>query len=324
MKLVKKVKKGYHRFRTLLHDKPLALPSEEECVLIEELRAVFLTLPVPGIDCHSEAGNKWSQFVQQLHVLLKNNDPREFLRWDVILETMYAFDAPYSKSEFNSLINNPKWESIWKDAIRECEIGHPYPYYLFPDSSENLIHHAYHVLRFEIETKALIKDCDLIFEFGGGYGSMCRLIYKLGFKGKYIIFDFPEFSALQTYFLKSLGLNVYNSDTFNANQSGVLCISDIDMLRQIIDNHNSDSTNSLFLATWSISETPLSVRDTIFDITKQFAFYLIAYQQSFGEVNNKEYFRKWKSEYSLDMKWFDQPMSHHKGNNYLFGRANII
>lgn len=206
-----------------------------------------------------------------------------------------------------------------KKAIKECEVGHPYPYYLFPETRENLIHHAYHVLRFEKETEILIRNCDLIIEFGGGYGSMCRLIHNLGFKGNYVIYDFPEFSALQTFFLKSLELPVGAGDVVNERHSGILCISDLDMLRRICDYHKFDSANSLFLATWSISETPQNVRDAIFNLVKQFGLCLIAYQNSFGEMDNKDYFKKWMSEYPSPMKWYDQPMSHHKGNNYLFG-----
>ncbi len=112
MKLVKKVKKKYHRFRTALLDKPLPLPTKKECVLIEELRATFSNLPVPIDDCQSQAGNKWNRFVQQLHALLEHNDPREFLRWDVILQTMCVLDAPWTRSEFDYLKADDNWQSI--------------------------------------------------------------------------------------------------------------------------------------------------------------------------------------------------------------------
>ncbi len=157
--------------------------------------------------------------------------------------------------------------------------------------------------------------CDLILEFGGGYGSMCRLAHNLGFRGDYIIYDFPEFCALQTFFLKSIGLPVCKS----GSSKGIRCLSDIDVLQQLLGEHGPGFTNSLFLATWSISETSLELRDSIFNLVKQFGLYLIACQNSFGEVDNKDYFGKWRREYSLNMNWFDQPMSHHKGNNYLFG-----
>ena len=42
---------------------------------------------------------------------------------------------------------------------------------------------------------------DVIVEFGGGYGSMCRLVRKLGFKGRYVIFDLRPILALQKYYL---------------------------------------------------------------------------------------------------------------------------
>ena len=53
-----------------------------------------------------------------------------------------------------------------------------------------------------------LSSSGVIVEFGGGYGSMCRLLHKLGFSGQYFIYDLPEFVALQRYFLKSIGMPV--------------------------------------------------------------------------------------------------------------------
>ncbi|MBI3656026.1 MAG: hypothetical protein HY232_06350 [Acidobacteria bacterium] len=55
---------------------------------------------------------------------------------------------------------------------------------------------------------------------------MCRLVHHLNFMGKYVIFDLPEFSLLQYYFLKSYGFAVYkNLDEFDRNPYGILCCS---------------------------------------------------------------------------------------------------
>ena len=65
-----------------------------------------------------------------------------------------------------------------------------------------------HLALFEETTGSKIDTLELIFEFGGGYGSMCRLAHNLGFNQAYIIFDLQPFSALQNYYLSSLDLPV--------------------------------------------------------------------------------------------------------------------
>jgi hypothetical protein len=53
-----------------------------------------------------------------------------------------------------------------------------------------------------------VKDHEVIVEFGGGYGSMCRLIYQAGYMGSYIIYDFAHLNLIQDYYLKSTCLKL--------------------------------------------------------------------------------------------------------------------
>jgi hypothetical protein len=45
-----------------------------------------------------------------------------------------------------------------------------------------------------------VRGFDFVIEFGGGYGSLCRLFFNQQFKGQYVLFDLPPFSALQHFF----------------------------------------------------------------------------------------------------------------------------
>jgi hypothetical protein len=56
-----------------------------------------------------------------------------------------------------------------------------------------------------------LHDADCIVEFGGGFGSMCRLIGALGFRGRYVIFDLPPVLALQRYYLGLHGIEADDS-----------------------------------------------------------------------------------------------------------------
>jgi hypothetical protein len=179
------------------------------------------------------------------------------------------------------------------------------------------MHHAYHLSQFEGNANISISSLNFVFEFGGGYGSMSRLFHNLGFKGIYIIFDFKEFTALQEYYLKSIGINVLSINSFNNYQKGVLCISDLNILKDILNAfHNNEK--SLFLATWSLSETPLKFREMFIPIISNQKYFLISFQSKFNEIDNLLYFEFFKTKFPK-ISWNMWEIKHLPGNYYLMG-----
>ena len=57
----------------------------------------------------------------------------------------------------------------------------------------------------------------------------------------------------------------------------------------------------------------------ILPLVTYFESYLIAYQNNFGEVNNKEFFEKWKKSINYSLEWKEWRINHLPGNNYLVG-----
>lgn len=151
------------------------------------------------------------------------------------------------------------------------------------------------------KTGKKFNELNFTLEFGGGYGNLCRLIHKLGFQGKYIIFDLPVFSALQKYYLKLSGLPVFEEII----ATGIFCINDIKKLIKILRKYTpTDKDKNLFIATWSLSESPLHVRRKISEFFPMYGYYLIGYQDKFGEIDN----------------WFDYALKYLPGHNLLIGR----
>lgn len=300
-----------------IFDTRLPTPSNFEKGFLLELQQSFQQLPVRDVTTLSRAENAWRGNMNRLRELVLSQDPREFLRWDVISQTMFVDDARYLSKELAYLKQRPDWGTRWKSAIRESSVGHPTPYVYYPRSSGNLIHHAYHLANFEEKTGIEVQNVGVVFEFGGGYGSMCRLFHNLGFQDKYIIFDLPHFSLLQKYFLQVVGLTVHRSvKDFVAAHDGVLCVSDSGMLVSALAH--VDYTNSMFLGTWSVSESPLDVRSKIMPLLAGFNSFLFAYQDTFEEIDNIIYFDNWR-ENVRSVVWHSWPIAHAPGNNYLVG-----
>ena len=120
-----------------------------------------------------------------------------------------------------------------------------------------------------------LKEIDVIYDVGGGYGNMCRIIREMGYTGDYILIDFPELHEIQKFYLENLGLKV----SMNINY-------------QTLDNNLKPKGNSLLIATHSINEMPLKEREKI--NINNFSKFFIAYNNNFDGIDNKEYFKRYK------------------------------
>lgn len=290
MTVLKSVAKGFLRsFR-----KTLKPPTSVETMRIEKLRSSFRKIPERLALNAPPSEAAWIRYMNVFREDVLNKDPRDFLNWPVIEETMCASFALYLRTELAYLRSLRNWPE-WRSAIERNEVGNPIPYPLYPRSTGNLIHHAYHLARFQEATGCNLKELDVVFEFGGGYGCAAYLIHRLGFRGRYVIQDLPAFQALQSYYLSHFGIEVEHLSTPVAFMG-----------------------KSLFLASWSLSESPLSAREPVLPAVRNFNYFLIGYQPEGGEVNNVQYFSDWQRQ--IPRRWQTMPIRHIPGNNaYLFG-----
>lgn len=269
----------------------------------EQLRGEFRAIAAAEGQETAMAGSGWQRNRLRLRRNVLAHDARGFLTWGVIRETMFPPPyAAFARSELKFLKCHD-WQT-WRKAIREIRAGTPLPSMFCPWSSTNAIHHAYHLCRFELETAVKIREVAAIFEFGGGYGSLCRVVHALGFKGRYRIFDLPEQAALQRYYLRAAGVE------------GVLTISSPERLGEIQGSFGGDAR--LFIATWSLSESPLELRQRMAEAVRDFDAFLIAYQSVFEGVDNEAFFAKWTAWFP-EVRWMRRKLESLPESTYLFG-----
>lgn len=307
----------YKKISSLVNDRPLPKVTKKDRELIENLFKSVERLPDEDTLNCLPSEREWKDNVNRLKQLILSDDPRKFLRWDILTKTMVVGNDDFVLTELNHLKQDSNWDERWIKAIQEVTVGHPKLFYKYPASSPNLIHHTYHISQFEKRTGIRIETIDFVFEFGAGYGSMCRLFYNLGYKGTYIMYDLPIFNELQEYFLKCIGMPVHTTN-YNHLEKTAVCISNFNELKEILSS-NSSMRNALFIATWSISEVPLKLRDKIFSLVSDFSFFLIGYQNQFGEVDNIRYFDGITKQLNKSINWDNFPLEHLPGNNYLIG-----
>jgi len=236
--------------------------------------------------------SSWEKNRREIRRAILEENINDFLNWSVIQRTM-IYEAP--KVEYMEVTKN----KLLIDGITESKIGNPKPYYLDVKTSGNLIHHAYSMSK--LLNSDIIGRFDRVVEFGGGYGSMCRLFRNMNYIKKYIIFDLPEFLYLQEFYLSSINSDYILNTIFTGN----------------IDELRYEGENTLFIATWSLSEMPLELRENLLS-NLIFNYCVIAFQSEFDGINNIEYFNEFQNRYT-QINFEIIPIEHLEGHFYLIG-----
>ena len=217
------------------------------------------------------------EFNQKIFELLKNTNIKNFLRESFIQKVFFLHNRLFVYKELQIIQKSKKW-NFYKKILDEDNIGNPIRYFLYLKSSGNRINHVYHLSLLENELKIDIKkNVKKVYEFGGGYGCMARIFSKINKKLSYTCFDTSYVNLLQYYYLKHNNLNVGFS-----KKNKIYLTSKIGMLEKNID---------LFIANWSLSETPISFRKKIINKICKSKFVLISFQEKFENINNLKYFQ---------------------------------
>ncbi len=214
--------------------------------------------------------------------LLKEKKIQNFLRESFIQKMFFVHNRIFIYNELKVLKKSPRW-NFYKKLLIEDEVGNPVRYFLYPSSSGNRINHVYHLNILIDEFGLDIKKIYKVFEFGGGYGCMARIFSKINNNIKYFCFDTFCVNLLQFYYLKynnlDVGFSRKNKFFLNSNSKK-------------IGNFFNNNHNILFIANWSISETPIKFRKRFEKVIRNSNYILISFQENFENIDNLKYFRK--------------------------------
>lgn len=250
-------------------------------------------------------------FSQKVLNLIINDQLKDFLQKGFIQQMFFIHNRLFLYNQYLELKNSSKWK-FWKKILIEDKIGSPVRYFLKPWTSGNRIHHAYHLKKFCDHSKKSLKEFEYIFEFGGGYGLMAKIFKKINKKSTYIIFDTAEVSLIQYYYLERSKIKTI----FNSLEKGKVClINDIKILKKIFYKIKKNNSEKIFyIANWSLSEVPTSLRKKINYMINHTKYILISFQKKFENINNYVYFQNQNNK--ISKKKVIETMKYKKGNFY--------
>ena len=240
------------------------------------------------------------EFNKKIILLLKSDDLKNFLRNNFIQKMFFLQNRFFIYQELKEIKKSKHWKK-YKKLLVEDSIGNPIRYFLYPRSSGNRINHIYHLKVLEeilkIDLKKKVKN---IFEFGAGYGCMARIFSKININLKYTCYDTNYVNLLQYYYLKHNNLNV----GFNKKNKFYLTSN----VNENIKNYD------LFIANWSLSETPIDFRQKFIKIISSSKYILICFQEKFENIDNLKYFNSLKLKLAKKYNIIIEKNKFYKGN----------
>jgi hypothetical protein len=274
--------------------------------LLQQLDAALAGQSVSG---------EWAGLAADITRALREGGVDSFLRLPPVAKTVHPRIRGRSPGYLRYLLASTRCSAQLQSALTESPVGRPLvnPYY--PLSSPLLVQHGYHLVRLLEATDLDLTALRLVVDFGAGYGSFFRLLRNLGYRERYLIWDLPVMSALQRFYLR----NVFPGPGGEPPNNLEWLTSGDPEAAPIIARHCAQRSPALFIATWSLSETPLAVRERIAPTLSGFSHLLIAYQRRFGENDNVSYFQSLQRSLP-QFAWQHAQCPIFRGNFYLIGK----
>jgi hypothetical protein len=151
-------------------------------------------------------GYDWGDWTGEIRQSFKKEVPLGFLAHPTLVKTMVLArrGGVGAAESLIKLVVEVFGEKKAKNLLKEDYIGLPTIQNLSFMTSANRSRLVNHLAHYTIERKRTIWDSASLVEWGGGYGSLARVIRKMNPLITYIIIDLPELLALQYVYLASI------------------------------------------------------------------------------------------------------------------------
>jgi len=252
-------------------------------------RSIIIPIIWPDNDSQSEASlflkhiraengpNFWSDYCKVFKYCLETLPIETFKMWAVVWMVPLFNTDRLAGNIISTLVQCLQKDSVYFNyckSLSDPDIGYNRStdfdnYFRIFDGDRvtaQRVQHVNHLINGNITPEDLAST-NTILEIGAGLGDMADVVCKAGFKGKYIVYDFPELLAIHKWYHTQMGI------------TNVEYVSNPDELESV----------DLCIATYSLTEMPLTLRDEIVSKIKDTKKWLIAYSYENFKIDNKKY-----------------------------------
>ncbi len=203
----------------------------------------------------------WKKYNGRVESALLPNPSFSFLRDPGIMYTMFATSGGKWLRHEMAFLEKKVSKSELRNLLEEDYVGDPLLFDTKYLTSHTAVHHLYHFIKFLNTTNTKPSELKTIVEWGGGYGSMIRILRKhLSGSSTYVMIDTPLFSCLQWIFLstifgeRNVNLLLKNTDQIKKGKINIVPLNFLDKLKIKAD---------LFISTWALSESSKYSQDYV-------------------------------------------------------------
>jgi len=128
-----------------------------------------------------------------------------------------------------------------------------------------------------------------VVEFGGGTGDVAAMLLDFGYNGTLLLYDYPVIGALIRYWHRYSGVpSIYGHD-LHPSPEAVRGNTVIEHTFGALASHVDHAImhQSLFLATYSLSEADQATRDMFWPMVKQFGIIIMAFGATYINIYNQ-------------------------------------
>lgn len=212
----------------------------------------------------------WPEMCEVFAHDVKTLPLERFKVWASVMTVPFMSNSKHSqyiRIALNAISRDPDYaQALQEPFIGLTEQDYQQFYQMFSDypTTMNRIQHLAH-LEIAGFGKDFLREQFKIVELGGGIGDMADIVNKLGFKGEYFLYDLPEVGNIQKWYHEQLGhTNIVHTSNFDD-------LSDADLV----------------IATWSLTEMPMRLRDDVLEKISKSKNWLIAYSTDIFGLDNE-------------------------------------
>src|SRR3984957_18508138 len=302
--------------------------TSDHAALYSQFKEALLSLgdPVGNVTSY------WRERAAAQAEFARTKPVEDFLAWsdDVDMHELDLFTPWY-----RALQASPQWDR-WKRLSRKAQYGKPHAFSLDEGTSPVGLQHAYHLMCYEQMTGARFLDgVQTIVEVGGGYGNFARMLREDGFRGTHVIIDLPQTREFQKLYLGLNGIRTSTCGLLRGDFRSNLIVDGVNLVLEedipdVLRRLGDKTKGVAFVATWSLSETPLAFRSKLFPaLFDKCGKYLMATQwpqHHTDGIANDEYFTQFMKAATAarpELGWRTAVIDHHPVSRCLFAGEKL-
>jgi hypothetical protein len=224
-----------------------------------------LTAAWPVASTRDNALYDWSSWAGQVRKAFTERVPADFLNHPRLVATM-VLGRRHGAQQANDrlpLIVDAFDAATARSLLRDDPIGSPNIVSREFLASACRVAHVYGLAQYQKTIGSPFWSASNIVEWGGGFGTMARLIQRMNPDVTYTILDLPEILSLQYVYLASiLGMDRVNL----VEDRGGVAAEKINFLPSAaVTSGAIEVTAEGFLSTWALNESPVEAQQFVLD-----------------------------------------------------------